>query len=29
MFVECKKQEQVRFNRHVSTLEFHSYLEIV
>ncbi len=29
MFVECKKQEQARFNRHVTELEFHSYLEIV
>ncbi|EAR49720.1 glutamine synthetase [Oceanicola granulosus HTCC2516] len=29
MFVEAKKQEQARFNRHVTGLEFHSYLEIV
>ncbi|MGR3497710.1 MAG: glutamine synthetase family protein [Limimaricola soesokkakensis] len=29
MFVEAKKQEQARFNRHVTELEFHSYLEIV
>lgn len=29
MFVECKKQEQARFNRHVSHLEYQSYLEIV
>ncbi|MCP1169667.1 glutamine synthetase family protein [Limimaricola litoreus] len=29
MFVEAKKQEQARFNRHVTELEFHSYLEVV
>ena len=29
MLVECKKQEQARFNRHVSEFEFQSYLEVV
>lgn len=29
MFVECKKQEQAVFNRHVSQLEYQTYLEIV
>lgn len=29
MLVECKRQEQSRFNRHISDLEYHSYLETV
>jgi glutamine synthetase len=29
MFAECKLQEQMRFNQHVSELEHDSYLEIV
>lgn len=29
MLVECKRQEQSRFNRHVTDFEYHSYLETV
>jgi len=29
MLVDCKRQEQFRFNRHVTELEYHAYLETV
>ena len=29
MLIDCKRQEQFRFNRHVTDFEYHSYLETV
>ncbi len=29
MLIDCKRQEQFRFNRHVTEFEYHSYLETV